>query len=267
MSIIDNVKSHPYLSAAVVFVIGAAIVIFFRSSGSNSGGNATGTELYSPDMSSSVAAGTAIQTAQLQANAQSYAQDTALRASQDVNATNLGIAQLAATVQMNGQNVQADTINKQTAGAVEVAHVQYASTDVANQLVATTQQQRDALAAQTTQQSNYLSAQTSQQQSALAAQVRQSELIANVTQAQLVAGAYSHAADVNASLQTTLNAQNQDTQRQLIAANENTTIATLQAQAAAVQQSLKNQQDAQNNAFYLTYQANSGGGFWDRLFG
>jgi len=238
MEIVENVKAHPYLSATVVFVVGAAVVVFLRS---GSSAPTTGTDLYLPDNSSAVAAGTAIQAQQNQLAAQSYAQDTAYRAQQDTNATNLGIAQLAATIQMNGQNVQADTINKQTAGTVQVAKYQYDSTNFGNQLVAETQQQRDVLSAQTTQQANVLQAQTLQQSSALAAQVRQSELATSIHQSTLMANAYAHAADVNASVQTTLGRQNQELQSLLIEQN-----AWVQVNQAAAQVQI-----AQTNAQYI----------------
>src|SRR4051812_11431486 len=121
--IVENIKQHPYLSATVVFVVGAALVLFLRSGGSAA--PSTGTDLYVPDNSSAVAAGTALQQAQISAGAAAYHEDTAYRAQQDANASNVSIAQLAAQVQLNGQNVQADTINKKTAADVTVAGYQF----------------------------------------------------------------------------------------------------------------------------------------------
>lgn len=238
MEIVENVKAHPYLSATIVFVVGAAVVLFLRS---GSSAPTTGTDLYLPDNSSAVAAGTAMQAQQNQLAAQSYAQDTAYRAQQDTNSANISIAQLAASVQMNGQNVQADTINKQTAGTVTVAKYQYDSTNFGNQLVAETQQQRDVLTAQTAQQAASLQAQTTQQSSALAAQVRQAELATQVQQSTLIANAYSHAADVNASVQTTLGRQNQELQSLQIE----------QAAWVAVNQAAAQVQVAQTQAQYI----------------
>lgn len=187
MQIVETIKQHPYASAGVVFVVGAAIVIYLRDSGGATNASAPAATL---DNSSEVAAATQLQQSQLAAGAQEQQQQNQLQASEDTNSTNLSIAQLAQQVQLNGQNVQADTINKQTAAGVSVAGLQYDAENFANQLVATTTQQQQALTADTTNKTT-----------ALNAQVAEDQINANVQQETLLANAYSSVAATAATTQ------------------------------------------------------------------
>lgn len=203
---IATIEEHPYATAGVVFVVGAALVLYLRSGSAPQSAQAS----YLDD-SSQVAAGTALQQSQIAAGAQANQLQTQLQAQQDTNATNLGIAQLAASVQMNGQNVQADTINKQTQAGVDVAHFQYDSQNYANSLVATTTQQQQQLTADTTQKST-----------ALAAAVQEAQFAAQTQQETLLANAYSDVAGF--AYQTTVS--NNQTQLAEYAASAATAYAT-----------------------------------------
>jgi hypothetical protein len=90
-------------------------------------------------------------------------------------------------VQMNAQNVQADTTDKQTAAGVSIAGLQ---ADVAKLT------------------------------STLSAQVSEANINAQVQEQQIQASSYQQIAQINASSQQAIAAQNAATQQALIASNE-----------------------------------------------
>lgn len=171
MAFLEKIEQHPYLTGAVVFVIGAAIVIFMRSGGAPA---APSTPVYS---TSPVQSGTDLQQAQLAAQAQQSQLDAQLQASENHDASAIALAQIAATVATNGQNSQADTINKQTTAQVMMSQAGYASQDYANSLMAN---------------SHNLD-------STLSAQVREAELATSLQSVAYTTAASSHAADVAAA--------------------------------------------------------------------
>lgn len=153
MEFFEKIKQHPYLAAIIVFVIGGALVIFLRSNGSQSAPTSSNS-----GVDTETAAATQLQMSN-NALAAGQAQEQAQAAAQqESDATNLTVAQLAQQVQLNGQNVQADVINKQTAAGVTVAGFQADTQDLDITKTAETQQQQNALTAQTAQLSTTLNA-------------------------------------------------------------------------------------------------------------
>lgn len=269
MQIVETIKNHPYASAGVVFVIGAAIVIYMRSGGS-SAPTPSGAYL---DNSSAVAAGTQLQQAQLAADAHSQDLQSQLTAQQNTNSTNLSIAQIAAQVQINSQDVQADTINQKTAADVSINKYHYDAENYANQLVATTQQNANTLAAQTTQQGQQLSAATtqqaqqlaattSQQATALAAQVQEASYAAQTQQETLVANAYQNAAYINQQTQEYTAHESATTQQALIEANKQTEIARQGSALEQAKLTAANTAEAQKQSFLLNEWALSKSSSW-----
>lgn len=169
----DRIKAHPYLAAIIVFVIGAAIVLYFRS------GSSTQSAPASSNMDSETAAATQLALGQNAAAAAQVQGQQQLSMQQESDATNLTVAQLAQQVQLNGQNLQADVINKQTFAGVTIAGYQAATDQLNINQTATTQQQQNLLTAQTSQLSSTLSAHVAE--NSINAQIQQAQIAAGVT--------------------------------------------------------------------------------------
>jgi hypothetical protein len=190
------IKTHP-VWAGIGFVVFVVVLwmIFGRSSGGGSSGAVVN---YTPQQTdqSVVAAGMQVQLAQFAAQAQMQQTDAAAQVALDTNATNLGLANIAAANNLATTTLQAD-----------VARAKLVS-DSANTQLSTT----------------------------LAAQIAQAQITASTQQAQIAAHSTDLATQAQADYQTAqagFNAQmfasTQQTQQQLIASNQ----AVAQAQIKA----------------------------------
>lgn len=117
---VDQVKTHPYIWGAIIFVV--LVGVYFLSGKSSSGGQTQAFNFSYGPSDAQVAAGTALQIAQVNANAQSaqIAQQTTTAneiaqtyfgylTNNSANALTATQDQIAANVAINGQNVNSST--------------------------------------------------------------------------------------------------------------------------------------------------------------
>lgn len=160
----ENVKEHPWLYGGGV-VVGLIIVYFiFRG-----GGSTTATDPYASQYATDVAAATALQQSQLQANAQDYAVSQAAGVQEANIAGQEALAQIQSNTQLGVAALQANVVNKQTDASISMANISADTTKYTSSLAAWLGNQQLASQNFTTQENTTLAAYLKSEETQLAA--------------------------------------------------------------------------------------------------
>lgn len=120
MSLIDSAKEHPFMAGTIGVVIIVALVYVVGSSGTTT----TQSAVAGSSNDTSVAAGAAIQQAQLAANAHIQDTQAALQANQDNIGGQISLATIAANMQNNHDILAASIASQQIDATSQTADLQ-----------------------------------------------------------------------------------------------------------------------------------------------